>query len=170
MGREERVDSGSQGLMRTSMPARLAGLMIGLGAGFVISWARLSDPAVIRNMLMLRDPYLFLVMGSAIIVAAAGLRILRATRIPSFVTGEAIAWSGQRPQWRHVIGAVLFGAGWSVAGTCPGPVAAMIGEGKLAGLAVGAGLLVGVAIQPALTRSRTVERPRAELPASAIGL
>ena len=52
----------------------------------------------------------------------------------------------------------------------PGPVAAMIGEGELAGLAVGAGLVTGVALQPALARLRTVERPRAELPASAIGL
>ena len=42
--------------MRTLMSARLAGLMIDVGAGFVISWARLSDPAVIRDMLMLRDP------------------------------------------------------------------------------------------------------------------
>ena len=37
--------------------------------------------------------------------------------------------------------------------------AAMIGEGKLSGLIVGAGLLAGVAVQPVLKRQRTVERP-----------
>ena len=152
------------------MQAKLAGLVIGVGAGFVMSWARLSDPTVIRDMLLLRDPRVFFVMGSAIVVAAVGLRGLRAAGIKSFITGEPIGWSGQRPQRRHVLGAALFGAGWSIAGTCPGPVAAMIGEGQIAGLAVGAGLLVGVAIQPALTRVRTVERRRVDLPASAVGL
>jgi uncharacterized membrane protein YedE/YeeE len=155
--------------MRTPMQAKLAGLMIGVGAGSIMSWARLSDPAVIRDMLLLRDPYVFLVMGS-VVVASVGLRVLRAARIPSFITAEHIQWSGQRPERRHVLGAALFGARWSIAGTCPGPVAAMIGEGKLAGLAVGAGLLVGVAIQPALTRARTVERPLVDLSTNTVGL
>ena len=48
------------------MNARLAGLIIGVGAGFVISWARLSDPAVIHDMLLLRDPHVFLVMGKEV--------------------------------------------------------------------------------------------------------
>jgi uncharacterized membrane protein YedE/YeeE len=156
--------------MRTPMQAKLAGLMIGVGAGFIMSWARLSDPAVIRDMLLLRDPYVFLVMGSAVVVASVGLRLLRGARIPSFITAEHIQWSGQRPEPRHVLGAALFGAGWSIAGTCPGPVAAMIGEGKLAGLAVGAGLLVGVAIQPALMRARTVEGPLVDLSTNTVGL
>jgi hypothetical protein len=63
----------------------------------------------------------------------------------------------------------FFGAGWSVPGTCPRPVAAMIGEGKLAGLIVRAGLLAGVAAQPALVRKRGAERSRVEL-SGAVGL
>ena len=52
------------------MVAALIPLVVGIAAGFVVAWAQLSDPAAIRDMLMLRDPHVFLVMGSAVMVAA----------------------------------------------------------------------------------------------------
>jgi uncharacterized membrane protein YedE/YeeE len=146
------------------MNLKVAGLFAGMGFGFLLSWARLSDPTVIRNMLLLREAHVFLIMGSAVVVAAVGLRLLRIAGSHAFVTGEAIGWSVQRPEPRHVIGSVIFGAGWSVAGTCPGPVAAMIGEGKLGGLAVAAGLLAGVALQQTLVGTPAIERRPAAAP------
>ena len=146
------------------MNVKVTGLFAGMGFGFLLSWARLSDPTVIRNMLLLRDGHVFLIMASAIVVAAVGLRLLRTTGSHGFVTGEPIGWSVQRPERRHVVGSVIFGAGWSVAGTCPGPVAAMIGEGKLGGLAVAAGLLAGVALQQNLVGTQAIERQPAAPP------
>jgi uncharacterized membrane protein YedE/YeeE len=125
------------------------GLAVGAGAGFVVSWARLSDPAVIRATLLLRDPHVFLVMGSAVIVAAVGVRLVKTTGMRAVVTDEPIGWKMERRQAHHVGGSALFGIGWSVAGTCPGPVAAMVGEGRLGGLAVVAGLITGIALQRA---------------------
>ena len=129
------------------MSARIIALTVGVGAGFVVAWARLSDPTVIRDMLMLRDPHVFLVMGSAVLVAAIGAWLMRALRLRAVITGEPIGWSLERPQGKHIGGSLLFGVGWSVAGTCPGPVAAMVGQGQLGGLAVVAGLLAGVTLQ-----------------------
>ena len=145
-----------------------AGLLGGMAFGFLLSWAHLSDAAVIREMLLLREAHVFLIMGSAIVVAAIGLRVLRLAGVQALVTGEPIAWSVQRPERRHLIGSVMFGAGWSIAGTCPGPVAAMIGEGKLTGLVVAAGLLAGAALQPALS-TITSER-QATVPLHPVGL
>jgi len=146
------------------MNVKLAGIFAGMGFGFLLSWSRLSDPTVIRNMLLLREAHVFLIMGSAIVVAAAGLRLLRIAASRAFVTGEPIGWSVQRPELRHVIGSVIFGAGWSVAGTCPGPVAAMIGEGTLGGLTVAAGLLAGVALQQTIVGTPAIERQPATAP------
>lgn len=119
---------------------------------------------MIRNMLLLREAHVFLIMGSAIVVAAVGLRLLRMAGSHAFVTGEPIGWSVQRPEPRHIIGSAIFGAGWSVAGTCPGPVAAMIDEGKLGGLAVAAGLRAGVALQQSLVGTPAIERQPAAPP------
>jgi uncharacterized membrane protein YedE/YeeE len=136
------------------MSAKLYGLLGGIGIGFVFAWAGLSDPVVIRDMLLLRDVHVFFVMGSAILVATVGVRLLRRQGARAWATDEAIAWTTEKPQTRHVAGSVLFGAGWSLAATCPGPVAVMIGQGRLAGLFVAAGLLVGVTLQNLWSRAR----------------
>lgn len=154
---------------RFVLKVNITGLLGGIVFGFLVSWARVSDPAVIRNMLLLREPHVFMIMASAIVVAAVGLRLLRLAGVHAVVTGEPIAWSLQRPERRHVIGSVMFGAGWSVAGTCPAPVAAMIGEGKLAGLAVAAGLLAGVALQRTIVSRITFAR-QAAAPLHPVGL
>ncbi len=134
------------------MNDKALGLIAGIFIGFVFAWARLSDPDVIRDMLMLRDGYVFLLMGSSIAVAAICNFALRWFGARALATGEPVGWTVDRIEKRHVYGSVLFGAGWGLAGTCPGPVAVMIGEGQLAGLVVAAGLLIGVALQVPLLR------------------
>ena len=129
------------------MKAKLVGLLAGTVFGFVIAWARVTDPDVIRRMLLLKEPDVFLLMGAAIIVAGVGVRLLRALQFKAVLTGERIDWVSTPIQARHVAGSVMFGAGWSVACTCPGPVAAMIGQGHLAGIVAGAGLLSGIALK-----------------------
>lgn len=96
----------------------------------MLAWARLTDPDVIHRMLLLQEMDVFLLMGCAVLFAGTGVRVLRWIGARSLVTREAISWSTDRVAVRHIVGSVLFGAGWSVAGTCPGPAAAMIGEGQ----------------------------------------
>lgn len=136
------------------MKPKLIGLLFGAGIGFVFAWARLSDPAVIRDMLLLREPDVFFLMGSAIVIAAIGTWLLRFFGARALATREPVAWTVERPELRHVVGSLLFGAGWAVAGTCPGPVAVMIGEGRLGGIVVATGLGAGVLLQGALKRRR----------------
>ena len=102
------------------MNAKVLGLLFGAGIGFVFAWASLSDPAVIRDMLLLREADVFLLMGSAVVVAALGARLLRYLGVRTLTTREPMSWSVERPERRHVVGSVLFGAGWAIAGTCPG--------------------------------------------------
>jgi uncharacterized membrane protein YedE/YeeE len=125
---------------------RAVGLLFGLAFGFVLGWARLTDYDVIRNMLLLREPDVFLLMMSAIATAAIGARALRLFKVTTVLDRTPIAWTVEAPRARHVVGSVVFGVGWSVAATCPGPVAAQVGRGQFAGLFTMAGLLVGIAI------------------------
>jgi uncharacterized membrane protein YedE/YeeE len=145
------------------MNAKAPGFFIGIVFGFVLAWARVTDPSVIRRMLLLEEPHVFLIMAAAIVTAALGSRVLRRTGQRSIVTGEPIAWTNAPVEARHVTGSAVFGAGWSIACTCPGPIAAMIGEGRLTGVVVGAGLMAGIAIQGRLRRGAR----RSPLPARA---
>jgi uncharacterized membrane protein YedE/YeeE len=124
-----------------------AALAIGTAVGFVLAWARLSDPVTIRAALLLQSPYVFLVMGSAVVIAAVGLRGLRFAGARALLTGERIDWSVDLPQMHHVTGSALFAVGWTLAATCPGPLAAMLGEGKLGALPILVGLIGGIRLQ-----------------------
>ena len=140
------------------------GLAGGVVFGFTLAWAHLTDPRVIRDMLLLKEPHVFLIMGSAVAIAAIGVRVLKLSNARCIVTGEPVDWTVEQPRTRHVAGSILFGIGWTVAGTCPGPVAAMIGEGRLAGVPVAVGLLAGVAVQRMLVPRKNVH---AQTPAQA---
>ena len=129
-------------------------LSFGVAFGFVISWAQVTDPIVIRRMLLLQDFDVFFLMGSAIAVAALGLVWLKREHATTLVTREPVGWTLARPARRHVVGSVMFGIGWALAGTCPGPMAAMLGQGRLGGLFVAAGVLLGIALQGVANRSR----------------
>jgi uncharacterized membrane protein YedE/YeeE len=111
----------------------------------MLGWARLTDYDVIQNMLLFREPDLFLMMGAAMATAAVGARLLRRLGARSLL-GAPVAWTLTRPSPNHVYGSLLFGVGWGIAGTCPGPVAAQLGRGQASALFTVAGVLAGVAL------------------------
>jgi uncharacterized membrane protein YedE/YeeE len=142
------------------MNLNAVGLIFGTAFGFVLGWARLTDYDVIHDMLMLREPDVFLIMGSAIATAAVGVRVLRAFRVRSIVDGTPVKWAVDTPRPKHLWGSALFGVGWSVAATCPGPVAAQVGRGQFAGLFTIAGLLAGIVVCDRVrARRRRAARP-----------
>jgi uncharacterized membrane protein YedE/YeeE len=126
------------------MRVRLAAIFFGAAFGFLISWGQFSDPDRIRDMLLLRDPYLYLMMFSAIAVAFTGTWLLRRRRARALLTGEPLSVERTRPERRHFVGAAIFGVGWAVADSCPAPIAAQLTQGVLWSLFTIAGIFIGV--------------------------
>jgi uncharacterized membrane protein YedE/YeeE len=148
------------------MKLRLAALALGVITGFVFAWARMTDPNTFHQMLSLDSPTIYLLMAAAVAVAFAGARLLRGRR--PLLTGEPIGWTTTRPTRSHVLGSVLFGIGWGISDACPGPIAAQLGAGRVLALAVAAGVLVGVRLQPRLARAAEHTAARAESPIPAV--
>ncbi|HEU4978174.1 MAG TPA: DUF6691 family protein [Solirubrobacteraceae bacterium] len=126
------------------MRVRAAACLLGIAFGFMISWGQFSDPERIRQMLLLEDPYMYLMMGSSIAVAMLGLRVLRARRARALITGAPVTIATQRPERRHFVGAAIFGVGWAIADSCPGPIAAQLSQGVAWSAFTAAGVLCGV--------------------------
>ena len=121
---------------------KLAGLLVGLVFGVVLSWSEMSDPDVIRGALLFEESYLFLFFASAVLVASVGVRLLRGRR--SLLTRERIDWRSTPVQRRHIAGSVLFGTGWALADACPGPIATQLGQGIVWSLFTLAGVVAGI--------------------------
>jgi len=107
--------------------ALLAGLVFGLG--LIVSG--MANPAKVLGFLDLAgawDPSLMFVMGGAIVVAFFGFAA--AARRKRTLSGAPIELPTSRRIDRPlVIGSLLFGIGWGIAGFCPGP--ALVGVGML---------------------------------------
>jgi uncharacterized membrane protein YedE/YeeE len=134
--------------------ARSAAAVVGVAFGFLLAWTQMTDPDRIRAMLLLEDLYLFLVMFSAIAVGFVGLRLLRRIRFRSVVGREPVTWAVAKPERRHVAGSLLFGAGWGVSYSCPGPIAAQLGQGMFWSLATIGGIVIGIIVHARLQSVR----------------
>jgi uncharacterized membrane protein YedE/YeeE len=102
----------------------------------VISWFRIQD------MFLLRDAHMYLVIGSAVVVGAISVALLKAFKIKS-ATGEPINFKGKEFNKGFIIGGGLFGIGWAITGACPGPIFAQIGTGAYPAIFTLAGAIVG---------------------------
>jgi hypothetical protein len=127
-------------------------LVFGLG----LIGSGMTDPAKVKGFLDLFgawDPSLALVMGGAIVVGAVAFTIARR---------RTVSWTGAHMEIpsstvidrRLLLGGVLFGAGWGVAGFCPGPALVAASSGSLAALGFVAAMLVGMAAHDRLLAKR----------------
>ena len=63
------------------------------------------------------------------------------------MTRERISWTTARPERHHVVGSAIFGVGWGIANTCPGPVAAQLGQGAFWSVLTIAGIFAGIRLR-----------------------
>ncbi|ATG39306.1 DUF6691 family protein [Phaeobacter piscinae] len=92
------------------------------------------------------DPTLAFVMGGAILPMALAWQLTRG-RAP-LVGGSFPASPRQELDRRLIIGSVLFGIGWGLAGLCPGPAIASLSYGGTGGIIFIAALLIGMMAAP----------------------
>ena len=125
----------------------LAGFLAGclFGAGLVVS--HMIDPLKVLGFLDIAgdwDPSLAFVMAGAIPAAAIGVALGHRARHPLYA--PAFAQPPRQPvNARLLTGAALFGAGWGLAGYCPGPALAALGNGAPGTAIFVAAMLAGMA-------------------------
>lgn len=108
--------------MNRIVMAVLAGALFGLG----LAVSGMTNPDKVLNFLDLAgrwDPSLALVMGGALAVTVPGYAWLR--RRGRTLVGESLPPApSPTVDKRLVVGSIVFGIGWGVAGYCPGPALA----------------------------------------------
>lgn len=133
--------------------ALITGLVFGIG--LIVSG--MTNPAKVLGFLDLAgrwDPSLALVMAGAILVALPAFRV--AARRRQSLLGEPMHLpTATRIDRRLVLGSLAFGAGWGLAGFCPGPALASLATGSMPPLIFCAAMLAGMGIFELLERRRS---------------
>lgn len=138
--------------MKYALSAFGAGLLFGIG----LLVSGMANPEKVLGFLDLAgawDPSLAFVMGGAIIVGLLAFTIAR-KRTLSFLGFDMKLPDNRRIDRRLVIGSLTFGAGWGLAGFCPGPGLVALGAGEAKAAVFVAAMIAGMAIFEMIERGR----------------
>lgn len=144
----------------------LASFLSGLVFGIGLLVSGMANPAKVLGFLDLFgrwDPSLALVMAGAIAVGAVAF-FVAARRSRSLLGAPMQLPTARRIDRRLVMGSLVFGAGWGLAGFCPGPGLVALGMGEAKALGFVAAMLVGMMLFEWVERRRrsAQARPQAQ--------
>ena len=146
-----------------SATQRWSALAVGLAFGFFLTASGLGNYRTIHEGLLLRDPYIYLMMASTVATAGVGLALLR--RRGRTVLGAPLRIPRHPVRRQAVYGGAVFGVGFGVGATCPGITVSAIATGSWWGGVVLLGILVGLWLRGRVERRplsvRAAARPRA---------
>jgi uncharacterized membrane protein YedE/YeeE len=139
-----------------AMLAPLFSLLSGLLFGVGLIYAGMSNPAKVLAFLDIAghwDPSLAFVMAGALIVSVVGFYLAKKRR-ETFLNTPIDLPSASVIDKRLVIGSIIFGVGWGIAGICPGPALVLVGAGNDKGFVFFISIIIGFAIFELIDNSK----------------
>jgi uncharacterized membrane protein YedE/YeeE len=133
-----------------------AGLLFGIG----LMLSGMTDPGKVIGFLDLAgswDPSLAFVMGGAILVGFGAFAVAR-RRTTAFLGGAMQVPTRRDIDRPLVLGSLVFGVGWGLAGFCPGPALVSLGAGHWQAALFVVAMLAGMAVHD-LSAGRTRAGP-----------
>ena len=108
--------------------SRVVSLISGIIFGVGLTVSQMIDPAKVLGFLNIFgawDPSLAFVMIGALIVSSPFFHLFKNNNKPVFA--DSFSYSNNKElNKKLIIGSSLFGAGWGLAGLCPGPAIASL--------------------------------------------
>ena len=142
---------------------RLIEFLVGLLFGWGLMIAGMTDPGKVIGFLDLAGPWdasLALVMGGAIAVGVLAFSAAR-KRTRTLLGGAFHLPTSRDVDRPLVIGSLLFGAGWGLAGFCPGPAIVSMATGQGKALVFVLAMVAGMALYEFVDRLSS--RPPAQV-------
>ena len=135
---------------------RITEFFVGLLFGLGLLLSGMTDPVKVLGFLDLFgmwDPSLAFVMGGAIAVGFFAFALAR-KRTTNFLGGALELPKSTQIDKRLVLGGLTFGAGWGLAGFCPGPGIVSMASGEVKAAVFVAAMVAGMALYEVVDRLR----------------
>ena len=117
--------------------------------GFGIAISGMANPAKVLNFFDIFgtwDPSLVFVMGGAMITALIGYRLVFGVQKRPLFEASFSLPSAKQIDRRLILGSIVFGIGWGIAGFCPGGAIPTFGLGHSESYIFIASLVVGILV------------------------
>lgn len=125
-----------------------AGIIFGIvmAKSEAISWYR------IHEMFLFQSFHMYGIIGTAVTLGIVLVAIIKKYKLRDFYGSRIVFQPKERSVARYLIGGIIFGLGWALTGSCPGPMFVNIGYGFYSMLIVVAGGIVGTLVYGILQR------------------
>ena len=118
-------------------------LFIGILFGITMFKSEAASWFRIYEMFKFESFHMYGIIGTALGVGLLVVQVIKRYKIKSFF-GDAITFPPKEKSIsRYLIGGIIFGLGWALAGACPGPMFTLVGAGYTPMLVVIVASLLG---------------------------
>lgn len=118
-------------------------ILAGIVFGIVMTKSEAASWYRIQEMFRFQSFHMFGIIGTAVVLGVIGIMLIKKFKIKD-AQGNQIVFSDKEKSWRkYLIGGSIFGLGWALTGSCPGPMFVNFGYGYYAMGLVIIGSLLG---------------------------
>lgn len=124
-------------------------LILGTFFGILLYKSEAASWYRIYEMFHFESFHMYGIIGSAVLLGMLGVQVIKKRNLRDLYGIPISIPPKNKSIARYLIGGILFGLGWGLAGSCPGPIYVLIGSGEsslfvVLGSAIVGTLLYGV--------------------------
>ncbi|SIR22183.1 DUF6691 family protein [Maribacter ulvicola] len=121
----------------------LSYLTIGIFFGIIMYKSEAASWFRIYEMFQFGSFHMYGIIGSALVLGVIGIQIIKKYKIKAIGSSEMNLHPKKKGITSYLIGGIIFGLGWALAGACPGPMYVLAGAGYFSILVVIASAVLG---------------------------
>ncbi|MGO1786005.1 MAG: YeeE/YedE family protein [Sphingobacterium sp.] len=118
-------------------------LTVGVFFGILMFKSEAASWFRIYEMFNFQSFHMFGLMGSALATGILLVQLIKRKKIKDVDNKAIVIADKDKSTTRYLVGGVIFGLGWALAGACPGPMFVLIGAGYFPILIVIGSALIG---------------------------
>ena len=118
-------------------------LVIGTFFGIIMYKSEAASWFRIYEMFNFQSIHMYGLMGSALVVGIILVQFIKRKKVKDINGKPIVIVDKDKSITRYLIGGILFGLGWALAGACPGPMFVLTGAGYFPILIVILGAVLG---------------------------
>lgn len=118
-------------------------LFVGIIFGIIMFKSEAASWFRIFEMFQFQSFHMYGLMGTALATGIVFVQFIKRKKVKDVAGNPIIIPNKDKTVPRYLIGGILFGLGWALAGACPGPMFVLAGAGYYPILVVILGALLG---------------------------
>jgi len=118
-------------------------ILLGIVFGIIMAKSEAVSWYRIQEMFRFQSFHMYGIIGTAVTLGTFGIQLIKRLHLKDIHHQPIVLPDKTKSIKRYLFGGLIFGLGWALTGTCPGPMFVNVGYGYLSMLIVIAGALLG---------------------------